>query len=367
LQVPFYKPTSLSGSNPLVDSTFNWAGDSHRMACENKLEALTRCTKALLVSSCTHALEMAVILANLTPGDEVILPSFTFVSAANAIVLRGGIPVFVDCRADNMNIDERLIEQAITPKTKAIIVMHYGGLQCEMDPIMTLATQHDLIVIEDAAHSIYAFHNRMHLGTRGHMSTLSFHHTKNIQCGKGGALLINDQRFVERSYILRDKGTNRQSFVQGLTKQYSWVDVGSSYSLSEFSAAILVEQLDAIENITKHRRKLWDQYAQGVDKLQLNYGGSIDADHNGHIFYMLLASNELRQTMILELRQLGIDARFHYVPLHQSPFGSQYKFIQEENRTLSLASRLIRLPLFHEMTEAQVSYVLESVTQIQGS
>lgn len=309
---------------------------------------------------------MAVILCDIMPGDEVILPSFTFVSAANAVVLRGGTPVFVDCREDNMNIDAALVEKAITARTKAVIVMHYAGVSCDMDSIMGLAELHDLVVIEDAAHCIDAYHEGRHLGARGHLSTFSFHHTKNIHCGEGGGLLVNDSRYLERAYILRDKGTNRQSFLQGQTKKYSWVDVGSSYSLSELSAAYLLPQLRAAKAITEQRRALWEHYQRGLQLFGLECEHGLESDHNAHICYILLQSLEERERTVAAFHQSGIDARFHYVPLHSSPFGKKYKYVSETDRTTSLADRLLRLPIYHDMTLAQVSYVLDALAQIRS-
>jgi len=307
-----------------------------------------------------------MMLCDLSPGDEVILPSFTFVSAANAIVLRGATPVFIDCRMDNFNIDESLIAQAITSKTKAILIMHYGGVSCDMDAIMEIAEHHQLLVIEDAAHCIEAYDkNGIHLGTRGHMAALSFHHTKNIHCGEGGALLINDSQHIDRAIILRDKGTNRQSFLEGHDQFYSWVDVGSSYSMSEMSARFLLEQLYALPQVIEKRLSLWNQYDVALRDLSYYNSSALEGcHHNGHIFYLIFGSLDQRDFVMRELIEAGIDSRFHYVPLHSSPYGSQFRFVQEEDRTTKMAECMLRLPLYHTMTSEQVAYVIHTLRKI---
>lgn len=327
--------------------------------CHSWLEARTVARKALLTHSCTAALEMAAILANIQPGDEVIMPSYTFVSTANAFVLRGGIPVFVDIRPDTLNIDETLIESAITPRTKAIVPVHYAGVACEMDTIMDIANRHNLLVIEDAAQGIMSTYKGRALGAIGHLGCYSFHETKNIISGEGGALLINDEQFVERAEIIREKGTNRSSFFRGQVDKYTWVDVGSSYLPGEIIAAFLWAQMEEAETITKERLQIWQQYHDVLAPLETS--GKLrrplipaDCLHNAHMYYILLNSLEKRTQLISELKKQEVNAVFHYVPLHSSPAGRKFGRVNGTMiHTENLADRLLRLPLWVGLGEQQ--------------
>jgi dTDP-4-amino-4,6-dideoxygalactose transaminase len=328
--------------------------------CHDWLEKRTGCRKALLTHSCTAALEMAALLAGIQPGDEVIMPSFTFVSTANAFVLRGGVPVFVDIRPDTLNLDEALIEAAITSRTRAIVVVHYAGVACEMGVIMAIAERHSLLVIEDAAQGIMADYHGRPLGGIGHFGCLSFHETKNIISGEGGALLINDERFVERAEIIREKGTNRGRFFRGQVDKYTWVDVGSSYLPGELISAFLWAQMEEAEIITSCRLALWNGYNLAFAELEAQGQGRRPivpegCRHNAHMYYLLLPSLDQRAALITRLREAGIGAVFHYVPLHNSPAGSRYaRAIGDLPVTTDLANRLVRLPMWVGLEDKQV-------------
>ncbi|MEO7326047.1 MAG: dTDP-4-amino-4,6-dideoxygalactose transaminase [Dokdonella sp.] len=320
--------------------------------CNAWLEQATGAHRALLTHSCTAALEMAALLANLEPGDEVIMPSFTFVSTANAFVLRGAVPVFVDVRADTLNIDEALIEAAITSRTRAICVVHYAGVACEMDPINALAECHGLLVIEDAAQGIMAAYKGRPLGSLGHLAALSFHETKNLISGEGGALLINDERFAERAEIIREKGTNRSQFFRGQVDKYTWVDVGSSYLPGEIVAAFLAAQIEDAERITNERLAIWDRYhaafadLEAAEKLRRPIIPA-HCRHNAHMYYLLLPDLGSRSLLIDALRSAGIQPVFHYIPLHSSPAGKRYA---RTSGMLGVTDRvsdcLVRLPFW---------------------
>lgn len=327
--------------------------------CHAWLEARTGAHKALLTHSCTASLDMAAMLADIRPGDEVIMPSYTFVSTANAFVLRGGIPVFVDIRPDTLNIDETLIEAAITPRTKAIVPVHYAGVACEMDTIMSIAQRHKLLVIEDAAQAVMSAYKGKTLGTIGHLGAYSFHETKNIISGEGGALLVNDDRFVERAEIIREKGTNRSQFFRGQIDKYTWVDIGSSYLPGEVIAAFLWAQMEEAQSITERRLDTWRRYHEALAPIE--EAGKLrrpiipkDCRHNAHMYYILLESLEKRTEVIAQLKEQNVHAVFHYVPLHNSPAGKKYGRANGELRhTGDLADRLLRLPLWVGMEEAQ--------------
>lgn len=327
--------------------------------CHAWLEARTGTHKALLTHSCTAALDMAAMLADIQPGDEVIMPSYTFVSTANAFVLRGGIPVFVDIRPDTLNIDETLIEAAITPRTKAIVPVHYAGVACEMDTIMSIAQGHKLLVIEDAAQAVMSAYKGKPLGTIGHLGAYSFHETKNIISGEGGALLVNDDRFAERAEIIREKGTNRSQFFRGQIDKYTWVDIGSSYLPGEVIAAFLWAQMEEALSITQRRLDIWHRYHAALAPLE--DAGKLrrpiipeGCQHNAHMYYILLEYLEKRTEVIAQLKEQGVNAVFHYVPLHSSPAGKKYGRTSGELRhTDNLADRLLRLPLWVGMDEAQ--------------
>jgi dTDP-4-amino-4,6-dideoxygalactose transaminase len=334
--------------------------------CHNWLESNTGCKKALLTHSCTAALEMAAILTYVQPGDEVIMPSYTFVSTANAFVLRGGVPVFVDIRPDTLNIDESKIEKAITPKTKAIVPVHYAGVGCEMDVIMEIAQKHNLIVIEDAAQGIMSTYKNRPLGNLGQIAAVSFHETKNVICGEGGALLINDPNLMERAEIIWEKGTNRSQFFRGQVDKYTWVDIGSSFLPSEINAAFLWAQLESAEEITQKRLHIWQQYHQAFSQLDSHKVRRPiipqENKHNAHMYYLLLPNLDSRNAMIQKLKQSGIYSVFHYVPLHSSPAGIKYgKTHGELSLTNELSDRLLRLPLWVDITKEQLDEVISIV------
>jgi dTDP-4-amino-4,6-dideoxygalactose transaminase len=365
---PFNRPFSTgkeSGYIAAAQTAMHLSGDGRfTKHCHQWLEEQTGCGKALLTHSCTAALEMAALLANVGPGDEVIMPSYTFVSTANAFVLRGGVPVFVDIRADTLNIDEGLIEAAITPRTKAIVPVHYAGVACEMDAIMEIANRKNLLVVEDAAQGVMSRYKGKSLGAIGHMGTYSFHETKNVISGEGGALLINDERFSERAEIIREKGTNRSLFFRGQVDKYTWVDIGSSYLPSDIIAAFLWAQLEEAEAITARRLELWESYHAALAPLEA--AGMIrrpivpqDCSHNAHMYYVLLSPTIDRQTVLDEFKQNNIGAVFHYVPLHSSPAGRRYGRTSSTLAvTDSLSERLIRLPLWVGLSEAQQGKVV---------
>lgn len=330
------------------------SGDgSFTKLCHQWLEAQTGCRKALLTHSCTAALEMSALLLDLKPGDEVIMPSFTFVSTANAFVLRGAVPVFVDIRPDTLNIDESLIEAAITPRTKAICVVHYAGVGCEMDAILEIATRHGLAVIEDAAQGIFSTYKGRPLGSIGPLGALSFHETKNVISGEGGALLVNDDAYIERAEIIREKGTNRSRFFRGQVDKYTWVEVGSSYLPSEIIAAFLTAQLEQAHEITARRLAIWDRYHEWAapfesDGLLRRPVVPAECVHNAHMYYLLLPSLSARTKFIESLRDRGIGSVFHYIPLHSAPAGRQFGRTHGNALPITddLSDRLVRLPLW---------------------
>jgi dTDP-4-amino-4,6-dideoxygalactose transaminase len=345
----------LSGNGPFARRCEVWLADRVGSA------------RALLTPSCTAALEMAAMLADIGPGDEIIMPSFTFVSTANAFVLRGGVPVFVDIREDTLNVDERLIDQAITSRTKAIAVVHYAGVACELDSILELAEAHRLLVIEDAAQGLMASYRGRPLGGFGQMAAVSFHETKNVIAGEGGALLVNDKRYVDRAEIIQEKGTNRRSFLRGAVDKYTWVDIGSSFLLSEINAAFLWAQIEEGERITEARHALWSRYHERLAELE--HGGRLrrpvcppEARHNAHLYYILMETPELRAVVLERLAADDINAVFHYVPLHTSPAGIRYgRTSGHLPVTESVSNRLIRLPLWAGMDLTQVDRVVDAL------
>jgi dTDP-4-amino-4,6-dideoxygalactose transaminase len=346
----------LSGNGPFSARCTQWLRES------------TGATAALLTHSATGALEMAALLAGIEAGDEVVMPSFTFVSTANAFVLRGATPVFVDIRRDTLNLDESLVEAAFTPRTRAIVPVHYAGVSCEMDPIRALAAEHGLIVIEDAAQAVGSTYKGAALGGLGEMAALSFHETKNVMCGEGGALLVNDERLVDRAEIIQEKGTNRREFFRGQVDKYTWVDVGSSFLLSELNAAFLWAQLEAADAIRRSRLDIWDAYHAGF--LKLEETGALrrpivpDAcTHNAHMYYLILPAPELRDGFIEALAGHGVRTVFHYVPLHESSAGRRFgRAVGDLQTTSSMSARLVRLPLWVGMTDEEIEYVIETVT-----
>ncbi|WII70929.1 dTDP-4-amino-4,6-dideoxygalactose transaminase [Bdellovibrio sp. 22V] len=321
----------------------------------------------VITPSCTSALEMAMVLADIGPGDEVILPSFTFTSTANVIALYGATPIFVDVDPRTMNIDVVEIEKAITSRTKVIMPVHYAGVGCEMDKIMDLANKHGIWVVEDAAQGIFASYKGKALGAWGHMAAFSFHETKNIVCGEGGALTINDPRLIARAEIVRDKGTNRQQFLNGQVDKYTWQDKGSSYLLSELAAAFLLSQLEEGPEITNKRLAIWNRYHQGLADLETRgvlqrMTVPAEAKANAHIYYMLLKTPEMRQKLWAHLKELGIQSTTHYVPLHSAPAGVKYgKVPGSLQHTDDGANRLLRLPMFADLGIENADYVLQSV------
>jgi dTDP-4-amino-4,6-dideoxygalactose transaminase len=327
--------------------------------CHQWIEERTGCARALLTHSCTSALDMAALLLDIKSGDEIIMPSYTFVSTANAFVLRGAVPVFVDIREDTLNLDERLIEAAITPRTRAIAPVHYAGVSCEMDTIIAIAKRHNLAVIEDAAQGVMAKYKGRALGAIGDLGAFSFHETKNIISGEGGALLVRDPALVPRAEIIREKGTDRDRFFRGEVDKYTWQDVGSSFLPSEIIAAYLWAQFEEAERITAERLAIWQRYHRMLEPLErsgLLRQPIVPAEcrHNAHMYYVLLAPEINRQAVLGELKNNGVHAVFHYVPLHSSPAGLRFGRTHGDlSRTTSLSERLIRLPMWLGLTEAQ--------------
>jgi dTDP-4-amino-4,6-dideoxygalactose transaminase len=345
------------------------AGDGEfTQKCSRLLEERFGISQVLMTPSCTAALEMAAMLCNLGPEDEVILPSFTFVSTANAFVRLGAKPVFVDIRSDTLNHDENLIDAAITPRTKAIFPVHYAGVSCAMDRIMSIATIRHLLVVEDAAQAVHAFYNGRALGSIGHLGTYSFHDTKNYISGEGGALCINTPELVERAEIIRDKGTNRQQFFRGAVDKYTWIDVGSSLVLSELCCAFLYAQLEALEAIAERRRVLYERYRyhlQSLEEQGLLRLPSIPADctSNYHLFHIVLNDTTTRDALMTHLKEHGIQAVFHYIPLHSSPMGQTFGYRASDLPvTEELSQRLLRLPFYNDMTEEEQGRVVQHVT-----
>lgn len=332
--------------------------------CQEWFETQLGCKKALLTPSCTAALEMTAILIDIQPGDEVIMPSYTFVSTANAFVLRGAKIVFVDIRPDTMNIDETLIGAAITPNTKAIVPVHYAGVSCEMDTIMEIADRHGLFVIEDAAQGVMSTYKGKALGTIGHLAAFSFHETKNYTSGgEGGLLLINDESLIQRAEIIREKGTNRSLFFRGQVDKYTWVDVGSSFLPSELQAAYLWGQLERVDEIKVNRIATWNKYNQAFQSL-LQYGVELpsvpdDCEHNGHMYYLKLKDITQRECFIQHLKDNQIMAVFHYIPLHSSPAGEEFsRFEGEDKYTTKESERLVRLPMYYGMKKNDLQKVM---------
>lgn len=368
--IPFSKPYLTGKESGYISESFlqnKLSGDgAFTLNCSEWLVKNIKTNKALLTNSCTAALEMSSILADIKPGDEVIMPSYTFVSTANAFVLRGAIPVFVDIREDTQNLNENLIEQAISKKTKAIVPVHYAGVACEMDSIQKIAKEYGLLVIEDAAQAILSTYKNKMLGSIGDIGCFSFHDTKNIVSGEGGAILINNINFADRAEIIREKGTNRKKFIDGIVDKYSWVDHGSSYLPSELTAAFLFAQLENAHLINEKRLTIWNKYHESF--LDLEKKGFLsrpnipsECKHNGHMYYLILNSEKARNSLIQFLKKRGIVSVFHYIPLHSSPFGEKHSIISGDlditNRT---ASQLLRLPLWPGL-EKDIEKVIQVV------
>jgi len=369
--IPFNKPT-LAGnefqymSEALQDGHISGDG-TFTKKCHAYLESTLGVPKALLTTNCTHALEMAALLLNIQPGDEVIIPSFTFVSTANAFVMHGAKPVFIDVRPDTLNLDETLLEAKLTRHTRAIVPVHYAGVACEMDAIMRIARQHGVAVVEDNAHGLFARYKGRFTGTFGALATQSFHETKNFSCGEGGALLINDPDLIERAEIIREKGTNRSRFFRGQVDKYSWVDVGSSYLPSDVLAAFLYAQLEQRDTIQRHRQRVWRFYCQHLAAWALEHGVQLpvipkDCEQPYHMYYLLLPSLEIRQKLIAHLKAQGIMAVFHYLPLHLSEMGRKLGGQPGECPvTEDISDRLLRLPLFANLTNEDMARIVDSI------
>ena len=335
--------------------------------CNQWIEERTGTAKCLLTTSCTHATELAALLSDIQPGDEVIMPAYTFVSTADAFVLRGATPVFVDIRPDTMNLDEKLIEAAVTEKTKAIVPVHYAGVACEMDTIMDIATRHSLTVIEDAAQGIMSSYKGKALGTIGHFGCFSFHETKNYSMGEGGALLIRDQKNIEEAEIIREKGTNRSKFYRGQIDKYTWVNYGSSYLPSDMNAAYLYAQFEIADKINEARLNLWNRYYCNLKPLE--EAGKLELPvvpegcvHNAHMFYVKAKDIQERTDFIAWLKENGIMSVFHYIPLHTAPAGIKFgRFHGEDRYTTRESERLARLPMYYGLEEETVDYICEKI------
>jgi dTDP-4-amino-4,6-dideoxygalactose transaminase len=372
-ELPFHRPFVTGNEHRAVSralaSGYTAGNGPSAQACENRLAELTGAKKVLLTHSCTGALEMAALLAEVGPGDEVIMPSFTFVSTANAFVLRGATPVFVEVRPEDLTIDPAAVEAALTPRTRAIVPVHYGGGSADMEALTSIAESANAILIEDAAQSVFARWRDQAPGGIGALGTLSFHETKNLSCGEGGALLINDPAFIERAEVLLEKGTNRTRFVRGELSSYEWVDVGSSFLMSDLTAAILGTQLEVGEAITAARQEIWAAYHAGLEDLEAT-GDVIrpaipsDVECNGHIYWLLAPDRGARDHVIAHLRASGVRAQFHYVPLHSAPAGRRYGRAHGDlAQTTDIASRLVRLPLWAGMTRRDTERVIDLTHQ----
>ena len=371
MQIPFNIPAVVGTEQKYIGDAISrrkLCGDNYyTKLCNELIENKYKAQKSLLTTSCTHALEIAAILCDIKPDDEVIMPSYTFVSTANAFVLRGAKIVFVDIRPDTQNIDENLIEKAITNKTKAIVPVHYAGVSCEMDKILEIAKQYNLYVVEDAAQGVNAYYKGQALGTMGDFGCYSFHETKNYTMGEGGALLIRSPKNNIRSEIIREKGTNRAEFLLGMVDKYTWVSEGSSYLPSDLNAAYLYAQLQSAETINEKRRSIWNQYyyllkdLQDKEKIQLPYIPQ-GCQHNAHMFYIKSRDIEERTYLIDFLRKKGITAPFHYIPLHSSVQGKKCGVFSGEDRyTTDTSDRLLRLPMYVDLTTSEIEYVCEQI------
>lgn len=371
--IPFNVPPYIGKEDKYIKQTIDSrkiCGDGQfTKKCNEKFEKITGAKKVLMTTSGTSALEMAALLADIKSGDEVIMPSYTFVSTANAFVLRGATIVFVDIRPDTMNIDENLIEDAITEKTKAIVPVHYGGVACEMDTICDIAKRHNLVVVEDAAQGVMSFYKGRVLGSIGDFGCYSFHETKNYSMGEGGAVLVNHEKNVERAEIIREKGTNRTKFFRGQVDKYTWVDLGSSYLQSELNCAYLYAQIENPDIINNDRLQSWNTYYELLTPLKEK--GCIDLPvvpegcvHNAHMFYIKTKDLEERSKLIAFLKENGIGAVFHYIPLHSSPAGQQFsRFHGEDKYTTKESERLLRLPMYYGLEKKDIEYVVSKIKE----
>lgn len=373
ISIPFNRPSLIGNEmiyikEAIANSHISGDGEFTKR-CHSLLEKQLDVPKVLLTTSCTHALEMAAILLDIKPGDEVIIPSFTFVSTVNAFVLRGATPIFIDIRSDTLNMDETQLEQLITLKTRAIVLVHYAGVGCEMDMIMQIASKHGIPVIEDNAHGLFGKYKGQYLGTFGQLATQSFHETKNFTCGEGGALVINDPDYIERAEIIREKGTNRSRFFRGQVDKYTWVDVGSSYLPSDILAAMLLGQLEAREEIQAKRKRIWEYYNK-------NLADWADANHvrlpiipdyceqTYHMFYIIMPSLEHRRGLIAHLREHGIQSVFHYLPLHLSEMGRKLGGKEGDYKITEKASNcLVRLPFYKTLNNLQQNRIINTIVE----
>jgi len=377
MNIPFNKPTLVGNEIEYIIETVNKghiSGDgSFTKKCHKFLEQKFDVNKVLLTTSCTHALELASILVDIQPGDEIILSSFTFVSTANSFILRGGKPIFVDIRKDTLNIDENLIEQKITPRTKAIYPVHYAGVACDMDRIKEIAKKYGLFIVEDAAQGVNAKYKNDYLGTIGDIGTYSFHETKNYYCGEGGAILLNNSSFIERAEIIREKGTDRSKFFRGEVDKYTWVDIGSSYLPSDLLAAFLYAQFEQIEEVYLKRKAIYEYYYSGLKVYQ--EAGLLqlpvipgDCHSNYHMFHLILPHEIIRNYVMDYLKSHDILAVFHYIPLHSSPMGQKYGYKSGDFPiTEDLSSRLLRLPMYSNISMEELEYIIATVGKALNS
>lgn len=376
MRIPFNRPFFTGKEFEFIQqalASWHLSGDGvFTKKCHELLERELQVPKALLTTSCTHALEMAALLLDMQPGDEVIVPSFTFVSTVNAFVLRGARPVFIDIRPDTLNLDESLLERLITPRTKAILPVHYAGVGCEMDAIQEVAARHGVALVEDNAHGLFGKYKGKFLGTFGALATQSFHETKNFTCGEGGALIINDPRYIERAEIIREKGTNRSRFFRGQVDKYTWVDVGSSYLPSDILAAFLYAQLEARHDIQARRKRIWEYYDLNLKAWARDHGTQLPfvPDHceqSYHMYYLLLPSLEMRQALIKRLQEHDINSVFHYLPLNLSEVGRQFGGYEGQCPiTEGVSERLLRLPFFNELTAADQDRTVAAINEFMG-
>jgi dTDP-4-amino-4,6-dideoxygalactose transaminase len=370
-KIPFNKPSLLGNEQKYIKKALenqHLSGDGpFTKRCNEFLEKATGVSKALLTTSCTHALEICAMLLNVREGDEVIVPSFAFVTTANAFVLRGAKPVFIDIRPDTLNLDERKLDDLITPKTKAIIALHYAGIACEMEKIMEIAGKHGVPVVEDNALGLFGKYKGQSLGGIGELATLSFHETKSFTCGEGGALLINDDVYASRAEILREKGTNRTQFFKGQVDKYTWVDIGSSYLPADILAAFLLAQLEASSRVLEARKRIWESYATHLSDWAEKKGVKLpfvppDCEHPYNMFYLLCPSPEKRTNLINSLKDRGIQIVFHYLPLHLSRMGHQFGYEKGDFPvTEDVSDRLVRLPFYYDLSEPEQRTICEAV------
>lgn len=376
ISIPFNRPSFQGNEQAYIAqavSNGHISGDGpFTRKCHALLEEILGIPKILLTTSCTHALEMSAFLLGIEPGDEFLVPSFTFVTTVNAFVLRGAQPLFIDIRPDTLNMDEAQLENLITPQTKAIVPVHYAGVGCEMDAICEIATRYGIPIVEDNAHGLFGKYKGRYLGTFGALATQSFHETKNFSCGEGGALLINDPQYIERAEIIREKGTNRSRFFRGQVDKYTWVDIGSSYLPSDVLAAFLYAQLETREQIQRRRQEIWSYYAEHLrdwadeNEVRMPVIPS-QCEQSYHMFYLLLPSMEQRDALIAHLKGQGILSVFHYLPLHLSPMGRRFGGKQGDCPVAEdVSQRLLRLPFYNAMTESELMAVVEAVLRFSA-